>query len=75
MMPEPRAVQTLRSKADVHGHRFFAGSIKPGDWPGLGRFAFRLMGGRCGDARDWADIDGWANMIRDDIARLDHSPR
>ena len=50
--------------ADVRGHHFFAGSIAPGDWPGLGRILFRLMGGRYGDARDWADVDGWVATVR-----------
>ena len=61
--PAPKAVQALRRSADVRGHRFFAGSIAPGDWPGVGRVVFRLMGGRYGDARDWADIDAWADGI------------
>ena len=61
--PVPKAVQALRRSADVRGHRFFAGSIVPGDWPGFGRVVFRLMGGRYGDARDWADIDDWADGI------------
>ncbi|WP_420750505.1 flavodoxin domain-containing protein [Rhodococcus sp. O3] len=62
--PEPKAVETLQSTADVRGHHFFAGSIAPGDWPGLGRILFRLMGGRYGDARDWADVDGWVATVR-----------
>ncbi|AWK71779.1 hypothetical protein CBI38_09425 [Rhodococcus oxybenzonivorans] len=61
--PEPRVVQHLREAADVRGHRFFAGAIGPGDWPGFGRVLFRLMGGHYGDARDWADIDQWAESI------------
>lgn len=35
--PEPKAVQALRATADVRGHRFFAGTIAPGDRPGAGR--------------------------------------
>ncbi|WP_016935868.1 flavodoxin domain-containing protein, partial [Rhodococcus sp. R1101] len=49
MTPEPQAVQDLRSSADVRDHRFFAGAIAPGDWPGVGRIVFRLMGGHYGD--------------------------
>ncbi|KSZ57673.1 hypothetical protein Z045_17110 [Rhodococcus pyridinivorans KG-16] len=64
MTPEPRAVQALRSSADVRDHRFFAGAIAPGDWPGMGRIVFRLMGGHYGDARDWDDIDAWTGRIR-----------
>ncbi|RZL77090.1 MAG: hypothetical protein EOP32_26300 [Rhodococcus sp. (in: high G+C Gram-positive bacteria)] len=62
--PEPRAVQELRATADVRDHRFFAGAIAPGDWPGAGRLVFRLMGGRYGDARDWTAIDRWSATIR-----------
>ncbi|MEU5842629.1 flavodoxin domain-containing protein [Rhodococcus sp. NPDC047139] len=62
--PEPKAVQDLRSVADVCDHRFFAGAITPGDWPGFGRIVFRLMGGHYGDARDWDDIDEWTGRIR-----------
>lgn len=61
--PEPRAVSELREIVDVRGHRFFAGAISPGDWPGIGRVVFRLMGGRYEDARDWDDIDSWAMGI------------
>lgn len=67
--PEPRAVQTLRSTADVRDHRSFAGAIAPGDWPGFGRIVFRVMGGRYGDARDWNDIDNWVAAIRADVVR------
>lgn len=66
--PEPRAVQMLRSVADVRDHRFFAGAIGPGDWPGFGRAVFRMMGGRYGDARDWDDIDAWTGRIRSALA-------
>ncbi|WP_068158133.1 flavodoxin domain-containing protein [Rhodococcus phenolicus] len=61
--PEPQAMQTLRSAADVRRHRFFAGTISPGDWPGIGRVVFRLMGGHYGHARDWTDIDGWVAAV------------
>ena len=66
-MPEPDAVQELRAVTEVRDHRFFAGSIAPGDWPGFGRFVFRLMGGRYGDARDWRDIDAWSEGIGRDV--------
>jgi menaquinone-dependent protoporphyrinogen oxidase len=61
--PEPRAVQMLRRAADVRDHRFFAGAISPGDWPGFGRVVFTLMGGHYGDARDWTDVCSWAATI------------
>ncbi|WAL44658.1 flavodoxin domain-containing protein [Rhodococcus pyridinivorans] len=65
--PEPRAVQNLRSVADVRDHRFFAGVIASGDWAGIGRIVFRLMGGHYGDARDWVDVDAWTERIREGL--------
>ena len=62
--PRPQGGAGVRRSADVRGHRFFAGSIAPGDWPGVGRVVFRLMGGRYGDARDWTDIDAWGTASR-----------
>ncbi|RZL81761.1 MAG: hypothetical protein EOP32_13940 [Rhodococcus sp. (in: high G+C Gram-positive bacteria)] len=67
--PEPRAVQLLRDAADVRDHRFFAGAIAPGDWPGFGRVVFMLMGGHYGDARDWPDVCAWAATIAADSTR------
>lgn len=66
--PEPGACTLLHNHSDVQGHRFFAGAIAPGDWPGFGRIVFRLMGGRYGDALDWDDIDGWSSLIADALA-------
>lgn len=67
--PLPRAVQRLAAISDLRGHRFFAGAIKRGDWPGIGRIVFRLMGGRYGDARDWSDIATYADGIADQCRR------
>lgn len=67
--PLPKAVQHLQELTDLRAHRFFAGAIARGDWPGVGRIAFRLMGGRYGDARDWADVAAWADGIANDLAR------
>ncbi|MFD6059355.1 MULTISPECIES: flavodoxin domain-containing protein [Rhodococcus] len=69
MTPEPRAVQLLRDAADVRDHRFFAGAIAPGDWPGFGRVVFTLMGGHYGDARDWSDVCAWAGTIAAESTR------
>ncbi|WP_043777330.1 flavodoxin domain-containing protein [Rhodococcus sp. JVH1] len=67
--PEPGAVRILRDAADVRDHRFFAGVIAPGDWPGFGRVVFTLMGGHYGDARDWADVCAWAGAIAAESTR------
>ena len=68
--PEPRAVQNLRSITDVRDHRFFAGAIASGDWAGIGRIVFRLMGGHYGDARDWVDVDAWTERIREGLVDI-----
>ncbi|MFC0448854.1 flavodoxin domain-containing protein [Rhodococcus jostii] len=67
--PEPRAVQELRATADVRDHRFFAGAIAPGDWPGVGRLVVQLMSGRYNDARDWPHIDRWTASLRAEASR------
>ncbi|SDU59948.1 flavodoxin domain-containing protein [Gordonia westfalica] len=64
--PLPRAVATLDATGILRAHRVFAGAIAKGDWPGIGRIVFRLMGGHYGDARDWDDIDSWVRQILDD---------
>ncbi len=60
-------MQNLRSITDVRDHRFFAGAIASGDWAGIGRIVFRLMGGHYGDARDWVDVDAWTERIREGL--------
>ncbi|NMM89582.1 hypothetical protein B2J88_35475 [Rhodococcus sp. SRB_17] len=60
---EPKTVTLLRTTADLRDHRQFAGVLKHGDWPLFGRIVFALMGGRYGDARDWSDIEMWADTI------------
>ncbi|MBP0450599.1 flavodoxin domain-containing protein [Kitasatospora sp. RG8] len=53
----------LRSDADLQDHHDFSGAVESEHWPFPGRVAFRLMGGRYGDHRDWADIDRWTESI------------
>ena len=60
---EPKTVVLLRTVSDVRDHRQFAGVIRRGDWPLFGRIVFALMGGKYGDARDWSDIERWADTI------------
>lgn len=60
---EPNTVARLRTGSDLRAHRQFAGVIRRGDWPLFGRCVFALMGGKYGDARDWSDIEHWAEGI------------
>ncbi|MDJ0008520.1 MULTISPECIES: flavodoxin domain-containing protein [Gordonia] len=64
--PLPRAVAAIEASGTLRDHRKFAGAIAKGDWPGVGRIVFRLMGGDYGDARDWGDVDHWCRQIVDD---------
>lgn len=64
---EPRTVTKLRKSADMRDHRRFAGALTRGDWPLVGRIVFKIMGGRYSDARDWADIDAWADKITEQL--------
>ena len=49
------------------GHRLFSGVVKPSQFPLASRIFLRLTGGRYGDFRDWAAIDGWALEIADQL--------
>ncbi|MFE2756977.1 flavodoxin domain-containing protein [Actinosynnema sp. NPDC059335] len=44
-------------------HRLFSGVTRPAQFAWWRRPVFRLAGGRYGDFRDWAAIDGWARSI------------
>ncbi|MGQ0480262.1 MAG: flavodoxin domain-containing protein [Pseudonocardia sp.] len=60
--PVPDAVAALPA-LDAARHRRFTGVFRPAHTSGLGRVLYRLMGGRFGDHRDWADVDRWADEI------------
>lgn len=63
MRGETREIARIRSLVSVRDHRNFAGAIKKGDWSRVGDVFLRVLGGRFGDYRDWADIDAWADAI------------
>ncbi|MCE4263545.1 MULTISPECIES: flavodoxin domain-containing protein [Rhodococcus] len=72
---EPNTVARLRSGSDLRDHRQFAGVVRRGDWPLFGRCVFALMGGKYGDARDWSDIEQWAEGIVTNLRNeLENSP-
>jgi menaquinone-dependent protoporphyrinogen oxidase len=57
--------------ADVlqpRGHRMFSGVYNEGQLKGAAHFAFRLIGGRFGDFRDWAAIESWTDGISEELA-------
>lgn len=60
---ETGQIKGFRAQLDVQGHRDFAGVVDKDHWPLSGRLVFRLLTGRFGDHRDWADIDSWSDRI------------
>lgn len=72
--PDAKDVGEIAHWATPIGHRFFTGAITAtGLWVHQ-RMAFRLVGGRYGDFRDWPDIDAWADEIATHLSRLTRRP-
>lgn len=65
----PVIVERLPGDLSYRSHRLFSGVVTRAQLPRTGRILFRLVGGRFGDYRDWAAIDGWAADIADELAR------
>ena len=65
----PSAVAPLAALVRPRGTRLFSGVVSRRHFPPASRAALRLMGGRYGDFRDWADIDAWAAGIAADLTR------
>ena len=59
----PKIVAALTGAIPVRGHELFSGVVAPGTFAGRSRWAFRLMGCRYGDFRDWDAIDRYADRI------------
>lgn len=60
---EPKGIARLQASLRPRGYRVFQGVIEKHQWPFWSRVLFHLAGGRFGDHRDWAAIDGWADEI------------
>lgn len=69
---DPNDIAELRAAVLPLGHRNFAGVIARSHWPVLGRAAFRIMGGRYGDHRNWPAIDAWADDIAERMSEPTH---
>jgi menaquinone-dependent protoporphyrinogen oxidase len=63
----PRAVAPLAALVLPRGTRLFSGVASRQQFPPVSRAVLRLMGGRFGDFRDWADIEAWAAGIAADL--------
>ncbi|MER7751923.1 flavodoxin domain-containing protein [Kitasatospora sp. NPDC097643] len=64
----PEQAAPIRRAVRPLGEHDFAGAVEPGHWPVTGRLVFRLMGGRFGDHRDWAEVDDWGREIAQALA-------
>ncbi|MCG2622192.1 flavodoxin domain-containing protein [Arthrobacter sp. I2-34] len=60
-----RLAAALRDVVHPRGHGLFSGVCRAGNLPRWAGVLFRCLGGRFGDYREWAQIEGWAR----DIAR------
>ncbi|MFG2549359.1 flavodoxin domain-containing protein [Streptomyces sp. NPDC048581] len=68
-MEAPVIVQSLPAGLSYRGHALFSGVIRASQLPLGGRIRFRLLGGRYGDFRDWAAVDGWTAGIAAELLR------
>lgn len=67
---EPRQIDGFRMLIHPREHRVFAGALTREQLSSAQRAWFRLRGGRYGDHRDWAEINGWAEEIADRLTAL-----
>ncbi|MFE9773716.1 flavodoxin domain-containing protein [Streptomyces sp. NPDC005931] len=59
----PVIEEGLPSGLGQRDHRLFSGIVEQNQLPRAGRLAFRLLGGRFGDFRDWDAVEAWATGI------------
>lgn len=63
MRKEPGDIAGFRETLRPRGTRLLSGVITRDHLPLSGHLAFRALGGRYGDYRDWSRIDDWADEI------------
>ena len=63
MAEEPKLLAQFEAVIKPVGHHLFSGVIAAGHLPRTGRLAFRAIGGRYGDYRNWPEIQAWAGRI------------
>jgi menaquinone-dependent protoporphyrinogen oxidase len=73
-LQQERLARVLVKEVRLRGHEIFSGVYKAGQMPAPLRMLFRVVGGRFGDFRDWAAVDGWTDQITDQITRPASSP-
>jgi menaquinone-dependent protoporphyrinogen oxidase len=65
---EAVVVAGFRDAVGPREHRLFSGVVRRDDLPRKGRIAFKALGGRYGDFRDWGEIESWADGIARELA-------
>ena len=68
LSPDARHLDEVHELVHAREHRFFLGALDTADLPLLQRLTFRMRGGRSGDFRDWAAIEGWTDEIARQLA-------
>ena len=62
-----KVIAPFRGAVHPRGERLFNGVFLREHTSGAAARVFRLLGGRFGDYRDWAAIEGWADEIAVDL--------
>ncbi|WP_406404276.1 flavodoxin domain-containing protein [Streptomyces sp. NBC_00879] len=65
---KPAITRDLPGSIPYQGHRLLSGVITRDQLPFTGRVAFRLMGCRYDDFRDWPAVDAWAAEIARELS-------
>lgn len=71
---EVDVLAALLDDVDPVEHRLFTGAVTAEAFGRFGALVFRLLGGRFGDFRDWAEIERWSASISDVLAGIE-APR
>lgn len=68
---EADVLASLLADVDPVEHRMFTGVISTETFGWLAALVFRLVGGRFGDFRDWAEIERWSASISEVLAGIE----
>lgn len=63
MQEEPLVLASLEPATRPRGHRLLAGVVEREHLSSRGRAAFRMLGGRYGDYRDWGEVEAFADEV------------
>ena len=67
-LQQERLAGVLVKEVPLRGHKIFSGVYHASQMSGSLRMLLRLTGGRFGDLRNWADVDGWTDQITAQLA-------